>query len=106
MCGKTRIIALPTLKFSGCVSNEILLLCFLTLAIALSLLSTSKATLFKCSREKDPALLFFFFLSKRSGGQDDHNMDVYLQHRLQAPHKVKRHFTLVTLWWADGRTDT
>ena len=67
-----------TLIFSGCVSKEILLFCFLTLALALSLLYTSKETLFKYSREKDSALLLFF-LSKRPGGQDDQNMNVYLQ---------------------------
>ena len=98
-----------TLKFSACVSNEIHLLCFSNLALALSLLSTSTETLFKYSWVKDSALLLLLFsLSKRPGGQDDHNMDVYLQvyHRFQAPDKVKRHFTLFTLWWADGRTVT
>ena len=52
-----------TLKFSACVSKEILLLCFSNLALALSLLSTSTETLFKYSRVKDSALLLFFFLS-------------------------------------------
>ena len=50
-----------TLKFSACVSKEILLLCFSNLALALSLLSTSTETLFKYSRVKDSALLLFFF---------------------------------------------
>ena len=68
-----------TLKFSACVSKEILLLCFSNLALALSLLSTSTETLFKYSRVKDSVLLLFFSLSKRPGGQDDHNMDVYLK---------------------------
>ena len=49
----------------------------------------------KFSRKKDSALSLFF-LSKSPGGQDDHNVDVYLQvnHRSQAPLK-KRSFHIV-----------
>ena len=43
-----------------------------------------------------------FSFSKSSGGQDDHNIDVYhhVKHRLQPRHRKTDHFTL----GADGRT--
>ena len=44
----------------------------------------------KFSGKKDSALSLFF-LSKSPGGQNDHNVDVYLQvnHRSQAPPRAK-----------------
>ena len=46
-----------------------------------------------------------FSFSKSSGGQDDHNIDVYhhVKHRLQPRHRKTDHFTLVTVWC--GRKD-
>ena len=52
-----------------------------------------------------------FSFSKSSGGQDDHNINVYhhVKHRLQPRHGKTDHFTLVTLWcgrkdgWTGGR---
>ena len=46
-----------------------------------------------------------FSFSKSSGGQDDHNIDVYhhVKLRLQPRHRKTDHFTLVTLWC--GRKD-
>ena len=55
------------IKFSRYSSNEIGLLCFLSLALALSLLSTPIKTL-KLSRKKESALLLLFFISKSPGG--------------------------------------
>ena len=55
-----------TIIFSCFSSNEICLLCFSSLALALSLLSTSVWTE-RLSRKKDSALLLFF-LSKSHGG--------------------------------------
>ena len=55
------------IKFSCYSSNEIGLLFFLSLALALSLLSTPTKTL-KLSRKKDSALLLLFFISKSPGG--------------------------------------
>ena len=55
------------IKFSCYSSNEIGLLCFLSLALALSLLSTPIKTL-KLSRKKESALLLLFFISKNPGG--------------------------------------
>ena len=50
------------IKFSRFSSNEIGLLCFLSLALALSLLSTLMQTL-KFSRKKESALLLLYFFS-------------------------------------------
>ena len=52
-----------------------------------------------------------FSFSKSSGGQDDHNIDVYhhVKLRLQPRHRKTDHLTLVTLWcgrkdgWTGGR---
>ena len=55
------------IKFSCYSSNKIGLLCFLSLALALSLLSTSMWTL-KLSRKKESSLLLLFFISKSPGG--------------------------------------
>ena len=54
-----------------------------------------------------------FSFSKSSGGQDDHNIDIYhhVKHRLQPRHRKTDHFTLVTLWcgrkdgWTGGRAN-
>ena len=48
------------IKFLYCSTNEIGLLCFLSLALALSLLSTSMWTL-KLSRKKESSLLLLLF---------------------------------------------
>ena len=50
-------------KFSCCVSNDICLLCFLSLALALSLLSTSAQTL-KFSEKKRLGFVVVFFSIK------------------------------------------
>ena len=55
------------IKFSCYSSNKIGLLCFLSLALALSLLSTSMWTL-KLSRKKELSLLLLFFISKSPSG--------------------------------------
>ena len=55
------------MKLSCFSSSEIGLLCFLSLVLALSLLSTSMWTL-KFSRKKDSALLLFSFLSQSLSG--------------------------------------
>ena len=55
------------IKFSCYSSNESGVLCFLSLALALSLLSTPIKTL-KLSRKKESALLMLFFISKSPGG--------------------------------------
>ena len=56
-----------SIKFTCYSSNEIGLLCFLSLARALSLLSTAMETL-KLSRKKESALLLLFFITKSPGG--------------------------------------
>ena len=55
------------IKFSCYSSNEIGLLCFLSLALALYLLYTTIKTL-KLIRKKESALLLLFFISKSPGG--------------------------------------
>ena len=66
---------------------------FLSLALALSLLSISAQTL-KLSQRRDSGLLLFF-LSKSLGVQDDSNVDVYHQ----APLKVKE---VISHWLSHG----
>ena len=56
------------IKLSCYSTNEIGVLCFLSLALALSLLSTSMKTL-ELSRKKESALLLLFFISKRPGNR-------------------------------------
>ena len=55
------------IKFSYYSSKEIGLLSFFSLALALSLLSTSRYTL-KLSRKKESALLLLFFIFESPGG--------------------------------------
>ena len=57
------------IKLSCYSTNKIGLLCFLSLALALSLLSTSMKTL-ELSRKKESALLLLFFISKSPGGYE------------------------------------
>ena len=57
------------IKLSCYSTNKIGLLCFLSLALALSLLSTSMKTL-ELSRKKESASLLLFFISKSPGGYE------------------------------------
>ena len=82
------------IKFSCYSSNKIGLLCFLSLALALSLLSTSMWTL-KLSRKKELSLLLLlFFISKSPSG--------YAIYRRNARVLEMQNFTPLT--WAGGRT--
>ena len=68
VAGSTSHFLTTAIKLSCYSTNEISLLCFLSLALALSLLSTSMWTL-KLSRKKELSLLLLlFFISKSPSG--------------------------------------
>ena len=67
LCTCSTLFFTAAIKVSCYSSNEIDVLCFLSLALALSLLSTSMKKLIKSNRKKESALLIFF-ISKSPGG--------------------------------------
>ena len=67
VAGSTSHFLTTAIKLSCYSTNEISLLCFLSLALALSLLSTSMKTL-QLSGKKESTLLLLFFISKSPSG--------------------------------------